>query len=333
MREPSRRRQAWLITRPYGHPAMSEANASITAAPPHPALVPSPRRGRIRGVVALARPRQWMKNLLVIAAAGAAGALGRDDVVGRVLAAGAAFCLISAGIYALNDVRDHREDRGHPRKRLRPVAACEVSPRGATIAGLLWLSAGLAVCLAISPWLLAAGAGYILLTVSYTMVWRGLPVIELVALAGGFVLRALAGGAAGPTPLSVWFLLVVSFAAVFAATGKRLGELVRALAFGESMRRVLHRYSPRGLRTVLVLSGLGAICAYAAWVLSGPNRGDLPWRAFTFVPFAASLARYGWLAARGAAETPEQLVFTDRRLALGVAFWIVLFGLSVDASL
>lgn len=309
---------------------MSEADASITAA--RPALLPAPRRGRIRGIAALGRPRQWMKNLLVVAAAGAAGALGRDDVLGRVLAAGAAFCLISAGIYALNDVRDHREDRGHPRKRLRPVAAREISPPAATTVGLLWLSAGLAVCVAISPWLLAAGAGYVLLTVSYTMIWRGLPVIELVALAGGFVLRALAGGAAGPTPLSLWFLLVVSFAAVFAATGKRLGELVRAMAFGESMRRVLHRYSPRGLRAVLLLSGLGAVCAYAAWVLSGPSPGDLPWRALTFLPFAASLARYGSLAARGAAETPEQVVFTDRLLAISVAFWIVLFGLSVNAT-
>jgi decaprenyl-phosphate phosphoribosyltransferase len=311
---------------------MSEADASITAAPSTTALLATPRRGRVRGVAALARPRQWMKNLLVVAAAGAAGALGRDDVLGRVLAAGAAFCLISAGIYALNDVRDHHEDRGHPRKRLRPVAAREVSPRVATLAGLVWLTAGLTVCLAISPWLLAAGAGYVVLTVSYSMVWRAVPVLELAALAGGFVLRALAGGAAGPTPLSIWFLLVVSFAAVFAATGKRLGELVRAVAFGDSMRRVLRRYSARGLRGVLVLSALGAICAYAAWVLSGPDPGDLPWRSLTFVPFVASLVRYGRLAARGAAETPEQLVFTDRLLACGVAVWIVLFGLSVDAT-
>lgn len=312
---------------------MSEAEASITAAATAPpVLLPTPRRGRCMGLVALARPRQWMKNLLVVAAAGAAGALGRDDVLGRVLAATAAFCLISAGIYALNDVRDHHEDRGHPRKRLRPVAAQELTPRAATFAGLLWLAAGLALCAAISPWLLLAAAGYIALTVSYTMMWRAVPVLELVALAGGFVLRALAGGAAGPTPLSVWFLLVVSFAAVFAATGKRLGELVRAAAFGGAMRRVLRRYSPRGLRAVLALSGLGAICAYGAWALAGPAPGDLPWRALTFAPFAASLARYGRLAARGAAETPEQLVLTDRVLALSVAAWIVLFGLSVNAS-
>jgi decaprenyl-phosphate phosphoribosyltransferase len=274
-----------------------------------------------------------MKNLLVVAAAGAAGALGHDDVLGRVLAATAAFCLISAGIYALNDVRDQCEDRAHPRKRLRPVAACELTTRAASIAGAVWLIAGLAMCGVISPWLLAAGGGYVALTVSYTFLWKAVPVLELGVLAGGFVLRALAGGAAGPTPLSTWFLLVVSFAAVFAATGKRLGELVRAAADGRSMRRVLHHYSPAGLRAVLVLSGLGAICAYAAWVLAGPQLGVLPWRALTLVPFAVSLSRYAWLAVRGAAETPEQLVLTDRRLALAVTGWIVLFALSVDAGL
>jgi decaprenyl-phosphate phosphoribosyltransferase len=311
---------------------MSEAEASITAAGAATPVLPVPRRGRLMGLVALARPRQWMKNLLVVAAAGAADALGRHDVLGRVLAATAAFCLISAGIYALNDVRDHHEDRGHPRKRLRPVAARELTPRAATLAGLVWLAAGLAVCVAISPWLLLAAGGYVALTVSYSLLWRAVPVLELAALAGGFVLRALAGGAAGPTPLSVWFLLVVSFAAVFAATGKRLGELVRAAAGDGRMRRVLRRYSPRGLRAVLALSGLGAVCAYGAWALAVPTPGELPWRALTFVPFAASLARYGRLAARGAAETPEQLILTDRALALGVAAWIVLFGLSVNAG-
>src|SRR5579875_1095825 len=312
---------------------MSDAEATITAGTPaSPVLLPTPRRGRLMALVALARPRQWMKNLLVLAAAGAADALGRDDVLGRVSAATVAFCLISAGIYALNDVRDHHEDRDHPRKRLRPVAARELTPRAATLAGLVWLAAGLGLCVAISPWLLLAAGGYIALTASYSMLWRAVPILELVALAGGFVLRALAGGAAGPTPLSVWFLLVVSSAAVFAATGKRLGELVRATALGAPMRRVLRRYSPRGLRAALALSGLGAVCAYAAWALAVPAPGDLPWRALTLAPFVASLARYGWLAARGAAETPEQLILTDRPLALGVAAWIVLFGLSVSVG-
>ena len=96
---------------------------------PEPEAV-RPRRGRLHATLALARPRQWIKNLLVIAAAGAAGALGTDGVLLRVGLAFVAFCLMSAGIYALNDSRDVDEDRQHPRKRFRPIAAGELSDPG-----------------------------------------------------------------------------------------------------------------------------------------------------------------------------------------------------------
>src|ERR1700754_2649159 len=101
------------------------------------------RRSRPRALLALARPRQWVKNALVIAAPGAAGALGHDDVPGRVLVAAAAFCLISARISALTDGRDRHEDRCHPRKRFRPVAAGEIEPREAVGFGVVLMVCGL----------------------------------------------------------------------------------------------------------------------------------------------------------------------------------------------
>src|ERR1700739_4085043 len=96
-----------------------------------------PVRSRPRALLALSRPKQWVKNALVIAAPGAAGALGHDDVPGRGIVAGGAFCLIPGSIYALNDVRDRHEDRRHPRKRMRPVAAGEVEPREAVAFGIV----------------------------------------------------------------------------------------------------------------------------------------------------------------------------------------------------
>ena len=101
-------------------PPMSGLSGATSAAP---ALPLRPRRGRLHAVVATVRPRQWTKNLLVIAAARAAGALGHDDVPLRVGLAFLAFCFLASGIYAVNDVRDAEEDRLHPRKRERPVAA------------------------------------------------------------------------------------------------------------------------------------------------------------------------------------------------------------------
>src|SRR5436853_2355295 len=98
------------------------------------------RRAPLRAVLVTVRPRQWIKNALVVAAAGAAGALGHDDVPVRVGLACVAFCLLASGIYAINDVRDAAEDRLHPRKRRRPVAAGSLDPRVATLLGLTLLS-------------------------------------------------------------------------------------------------------------------------------------------------------------------------------------------------
>lgn len=137
----------------------------------------------------------------MIAAPGAAGALGHDDVPVRVGLACLAFCLLSAGIYAINDSRDAAEDRRHPRKRFRPVAAGELDPREAVLLGSGWLLAGLILCVSIRPLLGLVGAGYVLLTLSYTLVWRHVVLLDIAAVAGGFVLRALAGGVAAPRRL------------------------------------------------------------------------------------------------------------------------------------
>jgi decaprenyl-phosphate phosphoribosyltransferase len=292
----------------------------------------SPRRGRARALVALARPRQWVKNALVIAAPGAAGALGHDDVPVRVVLACAAFCMISAGIYALNDVRDRDEDRRHPRKCRRPVAAGELTPREAVLFGVSSILCGLAVCAAVRPLLAVIGLGYMALTVSYSWVWRHLPVFDLVALAGGFVLRAVAGGVAAPVGLSRWFVLVITCAAVFVAAGKRLAELMRANATGRRARRVLERYSARGLRLVVAASGAGALFAYCVWAFALPDVDGVPWRLLTVIPFTALLVRYGALMRAGAGEAPEEVLLSDRVVAVGALAWLVLFGLSVNAA-
>src|ERR1700746_2420573 len=148
-----------------------------------------PARNRAHALVVAMRPRQWVKNALVIAAPGAAGALGHDDVPGRVIVAAVAFCLISGSIYALHDVRDRHEDRRPPRKRLRPVAAGEVEPREAAAFGIVLMLCGLILSAAVTPWLTPLALGYVALTVTYTWVWRHIAVLDLVALAGGFVLR------------------------------------------------------------------------------------------------------------------------------------------------
>lgn len=319
--------------------------------PPSPALPPLPGevataasfspgtsrprpRGPLHAALVTARPRQWIKNALVIAAAGAAGALGRDDVPVRVGLAFVAFCLLSAGVYAVNDCRDVLEDRAHPRKRLRPIAAGELPIRSALALAAVWFVTGLALCFTIRPFLGLLGAAYVTLTLSYTVLWRQIVVLDIVAVAGGFVLRALAGGAAAPVALSRWFLVVVTAAAVFVAAGKRQAELQRTSRAGQSCtgRLVMGRYRLGALRMVLVASGACAVVAYTVWALEIIAINGVPWRLLTVVPFAACVIRYGVLLRGGAGEAPEETLLGDRWLLVAGALWLLLFGLAVHAA-
>ncbi|MBV9940764.1 MAG: decaprenyl-phosphate phosphoribosyltransferase [Solirubrobacterales bacterium] len=290
------------------------------------------RRPTWRAMLVTMRPKQWVKNALVVAAAGAAGALTRDDVPLRVALACLAFCLLASGIYAINDVRDAAEDRRHPYKRLRPVAAGELDPRVATLLGVVLLAGGLGLSAAVRPLLTLVAVGYVALTVSYTIALRRVPILDIAAIAGGFVLRAVAGGVAAPVTLSRWFVLVVTAAAVLVAAAKRQAELRRTATAGVNGRSVLERYGAARLRLIVIGSAALALFAYVVWAFALADIDGIPWRPLTIIPFAACLTRYGALVRTGGGEAPEELLLGDRWLALAGVVWLAVFGLSVHAA-
>ncbi|MGI8862795.1 MAG: decaprenyl-phosphate phosphoribosyltransferase [Solirubrobacteraceae bacterium] len=296
-----------------------------------PGLDVQSRRGPLHAALVTLRPKQWIKNALVIAAAGAAGALGTDDVPFRVGVAFVAFCLLASGIYAVNDVRDRHEDRRHPRKCRRPIAAGELEPSSALVLGFALMLGGLVLCAAVRPLLLVVGLGYLALTLTYTMFWRRLPVLDVVAIAGGFVLRAVAGGVAAPVTLSRWFIVVVTFSALLVAAGKRLAELGRAEREDAVKRRVLRFYTAARLRLLITGSAACALFAYCVWAFGLPTVDGFPWRPLTILPFAACLARYGALVQRGDGEAPEEMLLRDRPLQVAGAAWLVVFVLGLRA--
>jgi decaprenyl-phosphate phosphoribosyltransferase len=288
-------------------------------------------RPTLHALLLTLRPRQWVKNVLVVAAAAAAGALGHDDVPVRVSLTCVAFCLLASGVYAINDVLDAPEDRLHPRKRHRPVAAGDLSPGFACVLGATLMAAGLALCALVRPSVALVGIGYVALSVSYAVIWRRIVLLDIAAIAGGFVLRALAGGVAAPVVLSRWFVLVVSFAAVFVAAGKRRAELRRMESSGRG-RSVLGHYSKGLLRLILVAGAALSVAAYCGWAFLVPSVHGIPWRPLTLVPVAVALLRYGALVRAGHGEAPEDLVFGDRVLAAAALGWLALFALGVHAA-
>ena len=267
--------------------------------------------------------------MLVLAAPCAAGAITHPAVAARVGAAFVAFCLLSSATYMLNDVRDAEQDRSHPRKRLRPIAAGELSERAALLSGALLAFVGLAVATAVTPVLGAVGFAYLAVTASYSLWWRGVVALDIVAVASGFVLRAAAGGAAGMVHLSRSFLLVAAFGATFLVVGKRYAEL-REGPTGSTMRGTLRRYSSGSLRLALAGSGCGAVVAYGLWAFAGPGHGV--WHVLSILPFGLWLARYATLVADGAGESPEEVILGDRALLALTAVWAVLFVSGVYAG-
>lgn len=275
-------------------------------------------------LVRACRPRQWVKNLLVVLAPAAAGALARPGVVAVVIAALVAFCLLSSAAYLVNDVRDREQDRRHPRKSRRPIAAGELPPRRALRVAAILAVVGLAISLAVRPSLAAAAACYLALTTSYSLWWRQIAVLDIVAVTGGFLLRAVAGGAAADVPLSRAFLVVSTACALFVVAGKRYAELVTAERAGTRARPTLRRYSARSLRRLMAAAGALGCIAYAQWSFARPY--GWPWLALSLLPFALWLARYSMLVDAGSGEAPEDLILHDRTLLALGAVWLALFA-------
>jgi decaprenyl-phosphate phosphoribosyltransferase len=290
-----------------------------------------PARPRGPALLRAARPRQWAKNVLVLAAPGAAGVLNHPEVAARVGVAFVAFCLAASGGYLLNDARDAPSDRRHPRKRRRPVAAGEVSVRTAVTVGVALLLAGIALGFAVSPKLGLVVVGYVALTALYTLRLRREEVLDLVAVAGLFVIRTVAGAAAAGVPLSRWFLIVASAGALFVVAGKRAGERAELGEVGTpTTRPTLAGYSEEYLRQVRTIACGIALTAYCVWAFHQADlRAQGPWSELSIVPFGIFMLRYGLLVDRGEGGAPEDLVLGDRGLQTIAVCWLLLFGIGV----
>jgi len=283
-----------------------------------------------RALLRAARPKQWIKNVLLLAAPFAAGVLGEGDALASVLLAVVAFCLAASGTYLLNDVRDADRDRAHPTKRVRPVAAGLVSPRLALAAGAVVVVAGLAVASTVGWEVAGIVALYVVTTVSYALWLREVAVVDIGIVASGFILRAIAGGVAAGVPLSRWFLIVASFGSLFMVAGKRYGEYLELGQDRNAFRASFAAYSQSYLRYVWTVASGVAVTAYCLWAFeeSGFHSG-VPWYELSIVPFTLSVLRYALLLDNGHGTAPEEIVLSDRTLQVLAVAWVAIFGCGV----
>jgi decaprenyl-phosphate phosphoribosyltransferase len=331
---------------PVVEPAPAPPVAASPVTPPPPAPAPSPpeqppvvERDRWKytlpgGLLRASRPRQWVKNVLVFAAPGAAGLSLTPEHVAPVLGAFLAWCLVSSGTYLVNDAMDAEADRLHPRKRLRAVAAGVVPVNTAKIVGVAFLAIGAAApALWGSPGVTGILVLYAAITLSYSLWLKEIAIVDLAAVASGFVLRAISGGIAADVAISNWFLIVASFGSLFIVAGKRHAEHVDLREGRGAHRATLEEYSLNFLGYVRSVSSGVAITAYCLWAFEKARVAHDPVLfQLSIIPFVMALLRYALLLDAGRGGAPEDIVLGDRALQVLGLVWAGLFAAGVYAA-
>lgn len=284
------------------------------------------------GVLKAMRPKQWVKNVLVLAAPFASGDLFSGAVALKLAIAFVAFSLAASGVYLINDARDVHADRAHPTKRRRPIAAGIVPVPVAYAVAVVLLAGALALSLLASPQLLIVLGVYVAVQLAYCFWLKHQPVLDIVIVASGFLIRAIAGGVAAAIPLSQWFLLAAGFGSLFMVAGKRYAEMMLAERTGAKIRKSLEAYSASYLRFVWALSATVLITTYCLWAFDiGLEQHNTLWSKISIVPFVIAVLRYSVDVDKGDGGAPDEIALHDRVLQVLALAWVATLTLAVYA--
>jgi 4-hydroxybenzoate polyprenyltransferase len=284
---------------------------------------------RVRPWIALLRPRQWTKNGLVFVGLLFSLSLTQLPLVVRCCLAFVVLCLLASGTYIVNDVLDAPRDRLHPTKRRRPIAAGRIGPGEALALAALLLVGSLLLAWWLGHHFLAVGVTYLLLTFSYSLWLKHYPIVDVLTIAAGFVLRAAAGAILIDVPISPWLLGCTFLGALLIALGKRRNELLTLEG-----QALAHRGSLEGL-TVEFLDQLSLMMASASIVFYAlytffVQPSYPPWLMLTIPVVIYGIFRYLYLVrVEGHGGSPEELLLTDRPLLGTVVLWVLLSALTL----
>lgn len=290
------------------------------------------------GMVRACRPKQWAKNVLVFVAPAAAGVITDADAILHTVAAFVAFCMVSSATYLLNDILDVDSDRQHPTKRRRPIAAGIVPVPLAVAMAVALFAAGVALAARDNLQLAGIVAGYAVLTTTYSMFLKSIPVLDLVILSAGFILRLLAGAYAADVPVSNWFLIISLFGSLFIAAAKRFAEKQELGDRAAALRPTLGEYSVEYLGFLRSVSVAALVMSYCLWAVERADGDPVaglepasPWAQLSIVPFLIAVLRYALLVDQGKGSAPEDVILHDRQMQLMGVLWALCLMIGIYA--
>jgi len=297
----------------------------------------------LRNYFRLLRPRQWVKNLAIFAAITFTGALFDVDSFIKVFYGFIIFCIISSAIYIINDLVDIEKDKLHPFKRFRPLANGDVPKPHAIILAAVMIVSSLIGSFNVDPVFFFMAVIYFILQLFYSVVLKNIAVVDILALAGGYILRVYAGDFISGYHISVWLLLTTISLSLFLAVGKRRRELTLVSEHNSAninaIRRSLSHYSERLLDVYASIFATSTFISYSLFTFLGDSRVNtisnefllpdfLPsffqrkWLMVTIIPVVYGLMRYLQdIYEKHEGESPEKVLFSDKPLLLTVALW------------
>lgn len=279
----------------------------------------------MKALIRLLRPKHWVKNLFVLAPLAFSGRFNEMDSNMRTLFAFIAFCLLASATYVLNDIFDVEADRAHPTKsKTRPIAAGQITVRSAWVVFAVLIAATVAVVWSLPKLAIIAGC-YISLQLAYNFYLKRQPVLELFALAAGFVLRVYAGAYSIEVRVSMWMFVTTFCLAIFLAAVKRFQE---AKTHGDSSRKVLAAYPIPFIQRIAEMTGTLAVVFYSLFVLSAR-----PAFIYTVPVVIFVLVRYWFVADKaGAGESPTDLILRDRQLLIAAGILVAIFAVVLSVG-
>lgn len=291
-----------------------------------------PRRSPVTAFIVALRPKQWTKNLLLFA-----GLLFTLDAAhtpsdfARAAFGFAIFCALSSVVYLVNDLADRDSDRLHPKKRFRPIASGQLSAHAALVAAVALGVCGIVLSALLGARFAAVALTYLLLTFAYSFRLKHVVLVDVLALAAGFVLRAVAGAVAIHVSISVWLILCTLMLALFLGLSKRRAELLMMRDAGApGTRRILEEYSPEMLDQMIVIVTSTCLMSYALYAAASPAAGKHRYLMAT-IPFVIyGIFRYLYLMHRHSlGESPDAVLLEDRPMLINIVLWGVTTALIV----